>query len=66
MEGQHVQNDLDRQMRYYRDTELEHIRKSCLKLRESATDVTDAMGDVEGYLALLKNLAVEVIHLSSY
>ena len=56
----HVQNDLDRQLRYYREVELEHICTEARKLRESATDMTEAISEVENFLAQLKNLAVEV------
>jgi len=47
-------------MRYYREVELEHIRKDARLLRLNATDIKDAMMDIEMYLAQLKNIAVEV------
>ena len=47
-------------MRYYREVELEHIRKDARLLRQNATDIKDAMMDIENYLAQLKNIAVEV------
>ena len=59
-DGVHVQNDLDRQLRYYREVELEHMVKEAKKLRETATDMNEALTEVEGYAAQLKNLAVEV------
>ena len=40
-----------------------HIRKTGKQLRDNATNVADAMQDVEGFLALLKNLAIEVLSL---
>ena len=39
---------------------MAHMCKEAKKLRESATDMNEALGEVEGYLAQLKNLAVEV------
>ncbi len=60
IEGKQVANELDRQLRYYRETELEHIQKEAVKLRENATDVNEAMGEIEGYLGQLRNLAIEV------
>ena len=60
IEGQQVQNDLDRQLRFYRESELEYIRKVATRLRESATDVQEALQEVEHFLAQLKNLTVEV------
>ncbi len=59
-EGHQVENELDRQLRYYRETELEHISKEATKLREVATDVSEALNEVEGYMASLKNLQIEV------
>ena len=50
-------------MRYFRETELDHIRKEATKLREVATDVKEAMVEVETYLASLKNLQIEVIKI---
>ena len=63
VDGQHVQNELDIQLRHYRETEMYHIRKTGKQLRDNATNVADAMQDVEGFLALLKNLAIEVLSL---
>ena len=60
VEGYHVQNDLDRLMRKYRESELQTISRSAWKLRESATDVNEALSEIEGYLARLKTLAIEV------
>ena len=60
IEGQHVQNELDKQLQYYREVELKHIFKEARKLREAATDVSDVLGEVENFMAQLKNLAIEV------
>ena len=60
MEGHQVENELDRQLKYFRETELDHIRKEATRLREVATDVTEAMNECENYLAALKNLQIEV------
>ena len=63
IEGQHVQNELDRQLRFYRESEMEYIKKEATKLRESATDIHETLSEVEGYLAQLRNLCVEVSSL---
>ncbi|XP_072177496.1 myoferlin-like [Diadema setosum] len=52
-------NELDRRKYDRRVFVLEAIATDALKLRENATDVNDAMSDVEGYLHLLQDLAVE-------
>ncbi|XP_070210966.1 myoferlin-like isoform X3 [Littorina saxatilis] len=57
--GVHVHNELDILMAKNRSGELAHIVEMASKLRLSATDVLEALGDVEGYLAALKNLAIE-------
>ncbi|KAK2145131.1 hypothetical protein LSH36_700g01069 [Paralvinella palmiformis] len=59
IDGQHIQNELDRHLRYYREAELRHMKQSAKKLRESATDIKEALDEVEGYLAQLNNLATE-------
>ena len=61
--GRHIQNNLDKQMQFYRELELEYIRNEATKLRENATDLSEALNEVENYLAQLKNLATEVIWL---
>ncbi len=60
IEGQHVENELDQNMRFYRESELRQICKEARQLRLSATDITVAMQEVNLYLAQLKNIAVEV------
>lgn len=47
-------------MRKQRVEELASISDMALKLRESATDVTEALSDVETYLQILNNMAIEV------
>ena len=42
------------------------MKQSAKKLRESATDIKEALDEVEGYLAQLNNLAAEVIKLCCY
>ena len=58
-----MQNELDRQLRFYRESEMEYIKKEATKLRESATDIHETLSEVEGYLAQLRNLCVEVSSL---
>ena len=60
VQGTHAVNDLDRMLRMFRESELAHIKHEAKKLRDNATDVHEALSDVEGYLAALKNLAIEV------
>ena len=48
------------QLRYYRELELEHMCKEAQKLRETCSDLEDALHEIENYLAHLQNMAVEV------
>nr|KAG5693813.1 hypothetical protein BaRGS_004421 [Batillaria attramentaria] len=57
--GTHVTNELDRLMAHYRTAELAAIMDMAVKLRESATDVTEALSEVENYLQILRNVTVE-------
>ena len=58
--GRHVENNLDKLLRTYRKEELQMIIESATVLRENATDINEALGEVEGILQQLKNLAQEV------
>ena len=44
----------------FREGELEALVEMAAHLKENATDVNDALNEVENYLQILKNLAVEV------
>ncbi|XP_056005341.1 myoferlin-like isoform X17 [Ostrea edulis] len=57
--GKHVSNELDRLTREYRQFEFDNIKENVIKLKQSATDVHEAMAEVENYLQILKNLAKE-------
>ncbi|XP_061186415.1 myoferlin-like isoform X3 [Saccostrea echinata] len=57
--GKHVSNELDRLTREYRQFELENIGDSVSKLKQSATDVHEAIAEVENFLQILKNMAKE-------
>ena len=57
--GKHVENNLDKLLRAYRKEELQMIIESATVLRENATDINEALGEVEGILQQLKNLAQE-------
>ena len=59
--GQHVSNKLDQLTASYRAGELEHISGLAANLQNSATDVVEALNEVENFLAMLKNLAQEVM-----
>ena len=61
--GVHVANELDLLMAKNRAAELSSIVEMAAKLRTSATDVIEALTDVEGYLNMLKNMAIEVTPL---
>ncbi|KAJ8025764.1 Dysferlin [Holothuria leucospilota] len=52
-------NDLDRKKYQMRCNALAAIVAEASKLREHATDVQEAIDEVEGYVNVLKNLAVE-------
>jgi hypothetical protein len=58
--GKHVENNLDKLLRAYRKEELQMIIESATVLRENATDINEALGEVDGILQQLKNLAQEV------
>ena len=60
LDGQHIENELDRHLRLFREAELVYIGKSARKLRETSTDIKEALSEAETFLALLKNLATEV------
>ncbi|KAL5022080.1 hypothetical protein ScPMuIL_001235 [Solemya velum] len=57
--GYHVANDLDRSLYQYRRCELDTIKGMAVKLRESATDVNQALSEVDNFVQMLKNLATE-------
>nr|XP_022342080.1 myoferlin-like isoform X4 [Crassostrea virginica] len=57
--GRHVSNELDALTREYRQFELDNIIDNVIKLKQSATDVQEAMAEVENYLQILKNIAKE-------
>ena len=44
----------------FREGELEALVEMAAHLKENATDVNDALNEVENYLQIIKNLAVEV------
>lgn len=55
-----MENELDRNIRYHRKVELLAIAAEAATLRESATDVGEALVKIDGFLATLKSLAIEV------
>ena len=59
IEGIHRANDLDKAMRSRRQTTLTSIVQDASHLRQSATDVGEALGRMEEYLNMLVDLAVE-------
>ena len=53
-------NELDLKLQDIRQTELQSIVEEASKLREQATDVHEAMEDVNNYLNRLHDLCAEV------
>ncbi|EDO36863.1 predicted protein, partial [Nematostella vectensis] len=52
-------NDLDLKLQEVRLMEKLSISEEAIKLRESATDVREALGEIEGFLQRLRDLTVE-------
>lgn len=50
---------MDRELRSYRELELDSLKNLASSLRTTADDPEKALGDIEGYLAQLRNLARE-------
>ena len=59
VQGIHRENDLDRALKRRRRATLEAVVKDAAQLRQSATDVGEALGRMDEYLNLLRDLAVE-------
>ena len=59
--GLHVPTELDLLTAKRRHAELVFIARKANDLRLSATDVDEALNEVDGYLTLLRNMAVEVL-----
>ncbi|CAG5118347.1 unnamed protein product, partial [Candidula unifasciata] len=57
--GQHSSNELDKLTETLRKDTLQTIKSSAIILRESATDLNEAVGEVEQYLGTIKNITVE-------
>ena len=58
--GVQVDNELDRNIRSNRKSVMQEIERRAIQLREEATDVKESLHEIENYLAMLKNLTVEV------
>ncbi|XP_077992044.1 myoferlin-like isoform X14 [Glandiceps talaboti] len=52
-------NDLDMRRQEMREMELQRIKQDATKLRENATDVNEAVNEVEGYLQSLRRMTIE-------
>ncbi|KAK3589425.1 hypothetical protein CHS0354_020754 [Potamilus streckersoni] len=57
--GNHIATDLDRNLNQYRCGELESIIEMATHLSENATDINEALNEVENYLQMLKNMCIE-------
>lgn len=53
-------NELDHRLYEQRANCLREVIDAATKLRENATDIEDAIEEIDGYLTMLKELAVEV------
>lgn len=53
-------NELDHRRYEQRSNTLREIIDAATKLRENATDIEEAIEEIDGYLTMLKELAVEV------
>ena len=56
----HVENELDRYLLQFRETQLAGIADDAALLRDTATNVDKALAKLERFLSTLSNLAVEV------
>jgi hypothetical protein len=56
----HMETELDRNIRHYREVELTSMANEAGTLRENATDVVEALNRIDGFLSSLKNMASEV------
>jgi len=56
----HVENELDRYLRSYRQTELTNIAAEAAQLRDTETNIDKALTKLQRFLLTLSNLAVEV------
>lgn len=57
--GTHRANELDKSLLNYRNTELTKMKQAASRLREYATDVDEALAELQGYFNVLNCLAVE-------
>ena len=57
----HIANDLDAKLELDRIETLKYIKNSATALRENATDLDEALAEVENFASCLKHLAFEVI-----
>jgi len=57
----HVENELDRYLRSYRETELTKMAADAAALRDSETNIDKALTKLERFLTTLNNLAAEVL-----
>ena len=56
----HVENELDRQLRICRETELANIANEAAQMRDVETNIDKALTKLDRFLSTLTNLAVEV------
>ncbi|XP_060557298.1 dysferlin-like isoform X3 [Ruditapes philippinarum] len=57
--GTHLPTELDTLLTTYRQYEMETLIEMATNLRESATDINEALNEAENFLQILHNLAVE-------
>lgn len=60
LEGHSNLTALDIQMKKLRDSTLQTIMEGAKSMKEEVTEIKDTLGDIEGWLDKLKQLAEEV------
>lgn len=58
--GYHMENELDKNIRTYREIELKDITENAERIMNNATDINEALSEIENILERLKSLAIEV------
>jgi hypothetical protein len=53
-------NDLDNNLLAWRESEIEELINGAITLRDTVTSVDEALESMEGYMNILRRLAVEV------
>ncbi|XP_052821675.1 myoferlin isoform X1 [Octopus bimaculoides] len=57
--GYHMENELDKNIRAFREIELKDITENAERVMNNATDINEALSEIESILERLKGLAIE-------